>query len=81
MLLGLELQERERERVYHREIEKSKKLASELSCINDKVSHKVWRKNQQDLVDKESKALEDALDEARYSLLTEQKQVNARMCR
>ena len=42
---------------------------------------KVWRKNQQDLVDKESKALEDALDEARYSLLKEQKQVNARMCR
>ena len=42
---------------------------------------KVWCKKQQDLADKESKALEDALDEARYSLLKEQKQVNARMCR
>ena len=55
----LDLQERE----YQTDNEKSKKLTSELSSINDKVSNNEGAVGKrQELVEKESKALEEALE-------------------
>ena len=60
-------------------IVKSKKLTSELSSINDKVPHREGVvKKEQEFVDKESKALEEALDDvsqARTRLDIQQKQL------
>ena len=45
--------------------EESEKLAAKLSSTNDKVSNKGVVREQQELVAKESKALEEALDKVR----------------
>ena len=60
-LEGLELKENE----HQTDNEKSKKLTSELSSVNDIVSYKGVVRKQQDIVGKESKALEEALDKVR----------------